>query len=129
MNTKWIMIATSLLLGVSGIALTFAPDLIIGSLGVNPSQVSIIFGQILGALYFGFAMLDWMTKESLIGGIYNRPVAVANFTHFMIAGLALVKASISNPQIPILLILVSGVYAVLALLFGILLFRHPIPDK
>ncbi|MBK8291495.1 MAG: hypothetical protein IPK96_11735 [Flammeovirgaceae bacterium] len=129
MNTKWIMIATSLLLGVSGIALTFAPDLIIGSLGVNPSQVSIILGQILGALYFGFAMLDWMTKESLIGGIYNRPVAVANFTHFMIAGLALVKASISNPQIPILLILVSGVYAVLALLFGILLFRHPIPDK
>jgi hypothetical protein len=129
MNTKWIMIATSLLLGVSGIALTFAPDLIIGSLGVNPSQVSIILGQILGALYFGFAMLNWMTKESLIGGIYNRPVAVANFTHFMIAGLALVKASISNPQIPILLILVSGVYAVLALLFGILLFRHPIPDK
>jgi hypothetical protein len=129
MNTKWIMIATSLLLGVSGIALTFAPDLIIGSLGVNPSQVSIILGQILGALYFGFAMLNWMTKESLIGGIYNRPIAVANFTHFMIAGLALVKASISNPQIPILLILVSGVYAVLALLFGILLFRHPIPDK
>lgn len=129
MNTKWIMIATSLLLGVSGIALTFAPDLIIGSLGVNPSQVSIILGQILGALYFGFATLNWMTKESLIGGIYNRPVAVANFTHFMIAGLALVKASISNPQIPILLILVSGVYAVLALLFGILLFRHPIPDK
>jgi hypothetical protein len=129
MNTKWIMIATSLLLGVSGIALTFAPDLIIGSLGVNPSQVSIILGQILGALYFGFATLNWMTKESLIGGIYNRPIAVANFTHFMIAGLALVKASISNPQIPILLILVSGVYAVLALLFGILLFRHPIPDK
>lgn len=129
MNTKWIMITTSLLLGVSGIALTFAPDLIIGSLGVNPSQVSIILGQILGALYFGFATLNWMTKESLIGGIYNRPIAVANFTHFMIAGLALVKASISNPQIPILLILVSGVYAVLALLFGILLFRHPIPDK
>ncbi|MBP9926820.1 MAG: hypothetical protein KBF45_12615 [Cyclobacteriaceae bacterium] len=129
MNTKWIMIATSLLLGVSGIVLTFAPDLIIGSLGVNPSQASILLGQILGALYFGFAMLNWMTKESLIGGIYNRPVAVANLTHFMIAGLALVKASISNPQLPLLLILVSGVYTVLAILFGIILFRHPIPEK
>jgi len=123
------MIATSLLLGVSGIVLTFAPDLIIGSLGVNPSQASILLGQILGALYFGFAMLNWMTKESLIGGIYNRPVAVANLTHFMIAGLALVKASISNPQLPLLLILVSGVYTVLAILFGIILFRHPIPEK
>ncbi len=129
MNTKWIMIATSLLLGVSGIVLTFAPDLITGSLGVNPSQASILLGQILGALYFGFAMLNWMTKESLIGGIYNRPVAVANLTHFMIAGLALVKASISNPQLPLLLILVSGVYTVLAILFGIILFRHPIPEK
>ncbi len=123
------MIATSLLLGASGIVLTFAPDLIIGSLRVNSSQVSVLLGQVLGALYFGFAMLNWMTKESLIGGIYNRPVAVANLTHFMIAGLALVKASISNPQLPLLLILVSGVYAVLAILFGIILFRHPIPEK
>ncbi|MBK7652257.1 MAG: hypothetical protein IPJ20_18255 [Flammeovirgaceae bacterium] len=129
MNTKWVMIATSLLLGASGIVLTFAPDLIIGSLRVNSSQVSVLLGQVLGALYFGFAMLNWMTKESLIGGIYNRPVAVANLTHFMIAGLALVKASISNPQLPLLLILVSGVYAVLAILFGIILFRHPIPEK
>ena len=129
MNTKWIMTTASLLLGVSGIVLTFAPDLIIGSLGINPTHVSVLLGQIIGGLYFGFAMLNWMTKESLIGGIYNRPVAVANLTHFMIAGLALAKASISNTELPTLILIVSVAYVLLAILFGIILFRHPLPDK
>ncbi len=129
MNTKWIMTTASLLLGVSGIVLTFAPDLIISSLGINPTHVSVLLGQIIGGLYFGFAMLNWMTKESLIGGIYNRPVAVANLTHFMIAGLALAKASISNTELPTLILIVSVAYVLLAILFGIILFRHPLPDK
>ncbi len=129
MNTKWVMTAASLLLGVSGIVLTFAPDLIISSLGINPTHVSVLLGQIIGGLYFGFAMLNWMTKESLIGGIYNRPVAVANLTHFMIAGLALAKASISNTELPTLILIVSVAYVLLAILFGIILFRHPLPDK
>jgi len=46
---------------------------------------------LLGALYVDFAMLNWMVKGSLIGNIYNRPVAVANFTHFLVGGLALAK--------------------------------------
>jgi len=123
------MTTASLLLGVSGIVLTFAPDLIISSLGINPTHVSVLLGQIIGGLYFGFAMLNWMTKESLIGGIYNRPVAVANLTHFMIAGLALAKASISNTELPTLILIVSVAYVLLAILFGIILFRHPLPDK
>lgn len=123
------MTAASLLLGVSGLVLTFAPDYIIRTLGLDPTQVSVLLGQIIGGLYVGFAMLNWMTKESLIGGIYNRPVAVANLTHFMIAGLALAKASISNAELPLLLLITSAVYVILAALFGIILFRHPIPEK
>ena len=44
--------------------------------------------QIIGSLYFALAILNWMSKGSFIGGIYNRPIAIANLTHFVIAGLA-----------------------------------------
>jgi len=129
MNTKWFMTATAVLLGVSGIVLTFAPDYIVSTLGMEASQVSTLLAQLIGGLYFGFAMLNWMTKESLIGGIYNRPVAVSNFTHFMIVGLALANASFSKPELPILLLIASAVYVLFAILFGIMLFQHPIPEK
>ena len=36
-------------------------------------------------------MLNWMAKGTLIGGIYNKPIAIGNFTHFTIGGLALIK--------------------------------------
>jgi len=30
--------------------------------------------QIIGSFYFAFAILNWMSKGSIIGGIYNRPI-------------------------------------------------------
>ena len=32
-----------------------------------------------------------MAKESLIGGIYNRPIAIGNFMHFAVGAMALIK--------------------------------------
>tara|TARA_R110000850_G_scaffold18873_9_gene57913 strand:+ start:969 stop:1307 length:339 start_codon:yes stop_codon:yes gene_type:complete len=69
------------------ITLTFFPDLILGSLNLIPNQIIVFLLQILGALYFGFGMLNWMNKGRPIGGIYNRPVAIANLSHCRI-GLA-----------------------------------------
>lgn len=88
------MAETAVLLGVSDLVLTFAPDNIVSTLGIEASLVSTLLAQLISGLYLGFAMLNWMTKESLIGGIYNRPVAASNFTHIMIVGLAFAKASI-----------------------------------
>jgi len=126
MNTKIVMTVTSIVFGASGATLIFASDVVLSSLSIEISQASLLLGQVVGALYFGFAMLNWMTKEGLIGGIYNRPIAVANFTHFMIAGLAIVKVIISNPELPILLWAAGGAYVVLGILFMIILFRHPV---
>jgi hypothetical protein len=84
--------------------------------------------QILGALYFAFGMLNWMTKASLIGGIYNRPLAVSNFTHFFIAGLALVKGLISNLNSPYFIWIGAIIYLVFCVCFGVILFRHPISE-
>lgn len=83
------MTITAAILGATGIVLTFMPQEVASFLNL-PEATTILF-QILGALYFGFAMLNWTAKANLIGGIYSRPVAIANFTHFLIGGLALAK--------------------------------------
>ena len=64
-----------------------------------------------------------MVKESEIGGIYNKPIAVGNFMHFGIGALALVK-SISNIHSEIFISL-TVVYVVFAILFGYVFRNNP----
>jgi hypothetical protein len=129
MNTKLVMTFTALVLGVTGIFLTFAPDLALSLLLIDIAPITMLLAQVLGGLYFSYAMLNWMTKESLIGGIYNRPVAVANLTHFIVAGLVLVKGLLAHPELPKALWIAGGIYAVLGILFTIILFRHPVKSS
>ena len=129
MNTKIVMTVTSLILGGTGIFLSFAPDIVLNNLSIQVNPTSLLLGQVIGGLYFGYGLLNWMTKESLIGGIYNRPIATANFTHFLIVGLALSKSLISNQGLPSTLWIACAVYVVLGFLFAIILFRHPINSE
>ena len=123
------MTACSIILGLAGILLSFIPLEIMRILGLESSKQLLFLMQVSGALYFGFAMLNWMTKSSLIGGIYNRPIAVANFSHFLIAGLALTKGVFANPGLPLVIQMAAAVYLVFAVSFGIILFRHPVVQK
>lgn len=79
--------------------------------------------QVAGALYLGFAFLNWMARSILIGGIYARPVAVGNLLHFLAGALALGKQAptVGSP----LLWVLAGVYTLLAALFGWVTFTHP----
>ena len=91
MNTKTLMTSSSILLGLIGMGLTFIPDEIISILSIAPNPIATVSFQLLGALYLGFAMLNWMAKGSIIGGIYNKPLVIGNFMHFGVGALALVK--------------------------------------
>jgi hypothetical protein len=123
MNTKLIMSASAITMGVTGILLTFLPQEVAAVVGWTESSTIVL--QIVGALYFGFSMLNWMSKSNLIGGIYNRPVAVGNFTHFFIATFALLKFSFKGP----VLIVAAIIYSVFAIAFGYILFTHPVKDS
>lgn len=126
MNTKLLMTLSAILMGVTGMALTFFPEEIL--LLVLPeinSGMSLVL-QISGALYFGFAMLNWMARGNIMGGIYSRPIAIANVTHFFMAGIALVKsASHSNA---ILLWLAGSIFLIIAFFFGVALYTHPVKE-
>ena len=128
MNTKLIMTLTAILLAIIGLALTFAPDMAIRSLNITNSAIITLIFQLLGGAYFAFAMLNWMAKGALIGGIYNKPIAIGNLTHFLIAGLALTKGLFHNQQLPVVFSLMAVCFIILACVFGIIISRHPIKE-
>jgi len=125
MNTKLLLSSSALLLGLIGIALTFAPDELLKLGAINTNALNQLVIQLLGALYFAFAMLNWTAKGALIGGIYNRPVAIANLSHFMIGALALSKLLLSPLAAPPVLWILGGIYVLYAVCFGVIFFRHP----
>jgi hypothetical protein len=127
MNTKILMSANAILMGVTGIAMSFAPDEMLSVIGVQePVAMEKLLVQLAGAMYFGFAMINWMARGNLIGGIYSRPVAVGNFTHFIVGALALSKMYFRAQDN--FLLGITVVYVIFALLFGIVLFRHPVKE-
>lgn len=123
-NTKWVMTLSAIAMGISGILLSFLPQEIISFFDSQaPSKLDAIVLQVLGALYFAFAMLNWTAKSNLIGGIYGRPIAIANLTHFLIVSLALIKACSSGLS---LLLIPAIVYSLFAISFSIIFFTHPL---
>ena len=122
MNTKRLMTVTSVLLALAGGIALFAPEVVLSALGVSVTAQLSVMVQLMGGLYFGFALMDWTAKDSAIGGIYARPVSLGNFGHFFVGALLLIKAQLSlGFDLPVFL--ASFVYVVFAILFYWLTFR------
>ncbi|MDB5232385.1 MAG: rane protein [Chitinophagaceae bacterium] len=125
MNTKGLMISSSIFLAAAGLVLIFLPDEVLSYLGAGTIKFLPVIFKIAGALFFAFAMLNWMAKANLIGGIYSRPVALGNFTHFAIGALTLLKEILNHQNQPLLVWLIAFLYSIFAVLFGLVIFRNP----
>lgn len=122
MNTKMLMTSSSLILGLAGMVNLFAPDSLLSILNMPVSAQSLLSIQMMGALYFSFALMNWAAKDSAIGGVYARPVSLGNFGHFLVGTLLLAKYQISNP-VNAVIVVALVMYAVFASLFTWLVFR------
>jgi hypothetical protein len=120
-NTKILMTASSLVLGVGGIAASFAPAELLASLGAPAVEPLPVLIQLLGAVYVGFALTNWTAKDNVIGGIYSRPIAIGNCVHFISGALALAKQQSAQGG-NMLLMAALVPYAILAIAFTWLLF-------
>ena len=129
MNTKLVMTLSAIIMATIGISASFIPHEILTFIGLPTNQPLPLLIQVIGAMYFAFAMLNWMSKGSIIGGIYNRPIAIANWTHFVIAGLALIKGILSNPSLSYIIWSIAIIYSTFAILFGIVAFNHPVSEN
>ncbi|HEY4247104.1 MAG TPA: hypothetical protein VGM64_09625 [Lacunisphaera sp.] len=121
MNTKLLLAASSVVLAVTGLVTSFAPVELLTALKTTSTNPLPVIIQLLGALYLGFALMNWMAKGSLIGGIYARPLSVGNCLHFTVGTLALFKHQLAiGFHGPMTIALV--VYAIFALAFVYLIF-------
>jgi hypothetical protein len=129
MNTKLLLAASAIVMGIAGIAGSFLPQELLRALDVPAVAATSVLVQLLGALLFAFAMVNWTARGSLIGGIYNRPIAIGNLTHFAIGALALVKAvSAAGPQRTMIAI-AAAVYALFAIAFAAVFMRSPVAPQ
>jgi hypothetical protein len=87
---------SSFFLVILGLAASFIPQEILAHYGARSSGLGVLLMQVVGALYLGFAVVNWMARDVLIGGIYARPVALGNFLHFGVVGLTGSKAVASG---------------------------------
>ena len=106
------------------IPLLFAPDEILAVAGTAPSRLDAALLQVVGSAVFGFSMLNWMSRYTRTGGIYGRPLVIANLTHTASAALLLGKA-VSRAGFSLAAAVPLGIYALLAAGFGIALFSGP----
>jgi hypothetical protein len=73
-------------LGALGLALLFAPD---------ETSIALAWGggvvapSVAAGGFLALAVLNWMGRGAIYGGIYGRPIVLANLTFALTAGLAL----------------------------------------
>ena len=121
MNTKIIMTLSALVLGAVGLTLSFLPEEIIEFFNIESTMTIILIFQLLGSLYLGFGILNWMAKGSLIGGIYNKPIVIANLMHFGIGAITFFKIDVGNEMT----LLPAGVYVLFASALAYVFMNHP----
>lgn len=118
------MASSAIVMGLVGLALSFAPDDILRALSVVPDAVSKVSLQLLGALYLGFAILNWMAKGALIGGIFAKPISMGNGMHFFIGAMAVIKAARHTTGMPLLWV-AFAIYGLYAFCFLYVAFSAP----
>lgn len=124
MTSRILATASALVLAVAGGLLLFASDELVPRLVPGVRAEAAWIGQVLGAAWLGLAALNWMSRGSVLGGIYGRPIVMANAVMYFITTTVLMKAPLDGPPFAAI---VPGVFAVL---YGSLLFRGPYsPDR
>ena len=125
MNTKLLMTASAIFLAIIGVILSFLPNETADYFNAESNLITILFLKIMSALYLGFGILNWMAKGTLIGGIYNRPIAIGNLMHFGVGAIALIKVVSNIETHSEIIISLTAVYLIFALLFAYIFKTNP----
>lgn len=119
-----LLTATALVYFAAALPLLFAPAEVLGTPDPAADPLAPVLAQLLGTALFGFAMLNWLQRRSTIGGIYGRPLIIADLAHTMSAMLALGRFGLGQPFEPLALSALVA-YAALAVAFGLKVFTTP----
>jgi hypothetical protein len=88
--------ASAALLLLGGVALLFAPDVILPRLIPGFPAAGAWLGQLLAAAWLALAALNWLSRSLLLGGIYGRSVVLANAALYFVSALVLLRALVGR---------------------------------
>lgn len=115
MNSRRWMTATSVVFGGVSVVVLFAPVQLLSWLGYQKASGLTLLLQVLGVLLYAMALLNWMARKHVIGGIHARPITMANLAHCFAGSLVLGKHVASGNSSPVI---VGGLAVYLGLLAG-----------
>lgn len=124
MPARGLMMVSAIFLALLGLITSFFPYEVLAMHGTEPDGPTVLLIEMMGALYLGFALLNWTARGVLIGGIYARPLALGNFLHFAMVTVMLAREAIDHGVW--MLAASSLTFGVFAAGFAIVLFR-PLP--
>lgn len=70
-----------------------------------------------------------MSKNSLIGGIYNKPLIIGNTLHFLTASIAMIKLVFKFENNLQLILSYTLIYCLFTLFFEYVFFTSPFSNK
>ncbi len=107
----------------AGVPLLFASDDILRRVDGSVSPTGLWMGGMFGGALVAFALLNWFNRGQLIGGIYSRPLLLANL--MLLTNIVFPALRFWRVTAHMLPAVTAVVFGILLVLFGRLLFRHP----
>lgn len=123
-KSRLLLGASGLTMVAAGLAGSFLPHEILRHAGVDATGLLPVIVQLYAAVVAGSGAMNWMSKDSLIGGIYGRPLVIGNLLHFVMGALALLKNL--SAGMPPGFVAATAIYALFAVGFGAILFTSPV---
>ena len=125
MTSNLISRVSAAVLLIAGVALLFASDVVVPGVASEYPETGLWLGRLLGAAWLGVAALNWGNRFTLLGGVNGRPVVAANMALYLISALVLFRAA-GQGDVASALWLLAAAAALLAIAYGVLLFRGPL---
>ena len=122
--TRLLATASAVLLGAAGFVLLFGADEVMEHLGTAGAAAAVV-GQLLGGAWLALAVSTWITRGSPQGGIYGRPIVMANTWVYTITALVCLRAFWVGTSVSA----VALVAAAFAVMYGYVLYRGPGPAR
>ena len=112
-----------MMLATGGIALLFASDVVMPRLVPGVPVSGAWIGQLVAAGWLAVAASNWVARSALIGGIYGRPLVMANFALYFVTATSTLRPALGAPSVLLWTIAVAS--TAFAVLYGWLLVRGP----
>lgn len=114
---------------ILGAFASFAPEIVSSFLKTENTLLVSLLIQGFGAFNFAMSIQNWMSKSSLIGGIYNRPLIMANLTYFGMSSIAISKGLMNSIDVSSILWFFGIIFILFTIAFGVFFFKNPLQEK